>query len=49
MPRIPRPFAVAALLLGVACSVNPVDLCGCSLPAPFTIVYGQVTDRPGRS
>jgi hypothetical protein len=47
MPRIPRPVAAVALLLGVACSVNPVDLCGCSIPAPFTIIYGQVTDPAG--
>jgi hypothetical protein len=47
MLRIPRPFAVAALLAGVACSVNPVDLCGCSLPGPHAIVYGQVTDPAG--
>jgi hypothetical protein len=47
MPRIPRPFAAVALLAGVACSINPVDLCGCSLPGPYTILYGQVTDPAG--
>jgi hypothetical protein len=45
--RIPRPFAAVALLAGVACSVNPVDLCSCTLPTPYTIVYGLVTDPAG--
>jgi hypothetical protein len=47
MPRISRPFATVALLAGVACSVNPVDLCGCSLPGPYAIVHGRVTDPVG--
>jgi hypothetical protein len=44
--RIFRALAVAALL--AACeAANPLDTCACSLPMPYDIVYGVVTEPGG--
>lgn len=48
MPRIRlrRPYAAITLAAAVACTADPVSLCGCSLPPPYVIVYGTVS-APG--
>lgn len=45
--RISRPFAAIAFAAAVACTSNPVALCGCSMPGPYAVVYGRVTDPAG--
>jgi hypothetical protein len=49
MPRIrvPRPFAAIAFAAAVACTSTPTALCGCSVPGPYALVYGRVTDPAG--
>lgn len=49
MPRI-RPSRRILLLtaaLAVACTSDPVTLCGCSPPPDVAILYGRVTDAAG--
>ncbi|HYR07039.1 MAG TPA: carboxypeptidase-like regulatory domain-containing protein [Longimicrobium sp.] len=45
--RLPRPFAAIAVASAVACGTDPIVLCACSIPAPYTLVYGNVTDPTG--
>lgn len=45
--RIPRPFAAIAFAAAVACNADPIVLCACSMPAPYSIVYGEVKDPSG--
>ncbi len=45
--RIPRPFAAIAFAALVACTSTPTALCGCSMPGPYSVLYGRVTDPAG--
>lgn len=45
--RIPRPFAAIAFAAVVACTSTPTALCGCSMPGPYSVLYGRVTDPAG--
>lgn len=45
--RVPRPFAAIAVAAAVACNGDPAVLCACSVPAPYSILYGNVTDPSG--
>lgn len=45
--RIPRPFAAIAFAAAVACTSNPAALCGCTLPGPYLVLHGRVTDPAG--
>lgn len=46
--RIRLRYAALLLVSAVACDlVNPVDTCACSMPPPFDVVYGTVTEPGG--
>jgi hypothetical protein len=49
MPRIrpSRRFGLLAAALAVACTSDPVTLCGCSPPSDTAILYGRVTNADG--
>lgn len=49
MPRIPsrRTFSLLTVVLAVACTGGPTDLCGCSQVPPHAVLYGRVTDPAG--
>lgn len=47
--RIPRPFAAIAFAAAVACNADPLVLCACSMPGPYSIVYGNVTAPTGQA
>jgi hypothetical protein len=48
MSRIHVLRALALALVLAACeAINPVDTCACSMPMPYDIVYGVVTEPGG--
>ncbi|HYW14275.1 MAG TPA: hypothetical protein VE871_20075 [Longimicrobium sp.] len=45
--RIRHPFGAIAFAVVVACTTDPITLCGCSMPGPYSVLYGRVTDPAG--
>ena len=45
--RHPRRLLLATAAALVACTTDALTLCGCSMPGPYAVLYGRVTDPAG--
>lgn len=45
--RRPRRFCLLCVAFAVACTSDPITLCGCSPPPDVAVLYGRVTNAAG--